>query len=343
MKRYYFGTNPLGPSRKVKAAIRKAAKAINAPCDETRARLERLFFSKYGVDKESILFSNSLKELLFVICRRLRPRKILIVGPALGIYQEAALASSAVIKNVSGSEESFFFPDLKELVEKAEGCDLIFFANPNRVSGKAISVTVLNQMLAALSLKNCVTVIDESLMDFAEGEGCIRSAVGSSHLIVLRTTAYYFGLPGLELACAVAIPKVIESLRPGLLSHPGIPAMEAARTALKDKSYSRSTEQFMKEEKKLLRKAIGTLPGMVIYDSDTNIFLLKAADPAEEIACKAERAGLAVERCSGIDGLNDTFLRISVMKHDHNLKLIKLLKGMSAESEGKKIGGDQSL
>lgn len=337
MKKYVMETSPLGPSRKVKAAIRKAAKDINTPCDESRERLERLFASKYGCGPESLLFANSLKELLFVICRRLRPKKILIVGPALNIFQEAALASSAVIKNVSGSEERFFFPDLKELVEKAEDCDLIFIANPNRISGKAISITVLNQVLAALSLKNCVTVIDESLMDFAEGDGCIKRAAGSSHLIVVRTTAYYFGLPGLELACAVAVPKVIESVRPGLQSHPGIPAMEATRSALRDKSYRRSTEQFMKEEKKLLMKAIGALPGMVVYGSDTNIFLLKAADLAEEIVYKAERAGLAVERCSDIDGLGDSFLRVSVMKHDHNLKLIKLLKGISLE-KAKKTG-----
>jgi len=92
----------------------------------------------------------------------------------------------------------------------------------------------------------------------------------------------------------------------------------------------------MKEEKRLCKKAVSRLPGMVIYDSDTNILLLKAADLAAEIALKADRAGLAVEQCSDIDGLNGQFLRISVMKHDHNLKLIKLLHGISLEKAEKK-------
>ena len=74
---------------------------------------------------------------------------------------------------------------------------------------------------------------------------------------------------------------------------------------------------------------------MVMYDSDTNIFLMKAADLSMEIALKADRAGLAVESCSAIDGLSDAFLRISVMKHDHNLKLIKLLNGMNREKADK--------
>ncbi|MDP2156774.1 MAG: hypothetical protein Q8K68_03585, partial [Nitrospirota bacterium] len=155
-----------------------------------------------------------------------------------------------------------------------------------------------------------------------------------------RTTAFYFGLPGLELACTVAGPRVIESLRQGLQSDPSILAVAAARTALKDKSYRRLSEKFMKEEKILLGKAISKMPGMIMYDSDTNIFLLKAADLALEIARKAARAGLAVELCSEIEGLDDQFLRISVMKHDHNLKLIKLLKGISLEDTEKKISAE---
>ena len=335
-KKYVIETSPLGPSRKVKAAIRKAAKEINTPCDEIRMRLERLFLSKYGCGPESLLFANSLKELLFVICQGLRPRKILIVGPALNAYQDAALASNAVIEFISGKEDSSFFPNLKELLEKAEQCDLVFIANPNRISGKSLPVAALIEVVDALSLKDCVTVIDESLIEFTGDEGCIRRAASSSNSIVLRTTAYYFGLPGLEFACAIAGPKMIERLRPGLHSDPSIPAMEAARTALKDKSYRRLTDKFMKEEKRLYKKSIGRMPGIVMFDSDTNIFLLRSADLTMEIALKADRAGLAVERCSGSDGLDDTYLRISVMKHDHNLKLIKLLHGISPEKAEKK-------
>lgn len=331
MKKYVMETSPLGPSRKVKAAIRKAAKDINTLPGEVQTRLERLFQSKYGVGNNSILFANSLTELIFVICGSLQPRKILIAGPALNIYREAAGASGAVIESFSGSEENYFCLNLQKLIEKAEECDLVFIANPNRISGKALSVSALTEIVSALSLKDGITVIDESLIEFTGEEGCIGRASNSSRLIVLRTTACYFGLPGLELACAVSGSQVIESLRRQLHSGPSIPAMEAARTALKDKTYRRLTEQFMKEEKRHLIKAISRISGMLLYDSDTNISLLKATDMALDIAGKAVRAGLAVEHCSAIDGLNDSFLRISVMKHDHNLKLIKLLNGISQE------------
>lgn len=340
MKKYVMEASPLGPSRKVKAAIRKAVKEINTLPGEELARLERLFLSKYGIGNNSLLFANSLKELLFVICRRLQPRKVLIIGPALNIYQEAALASGAVIESIPASEEGSFFPDIQELSKKAGGYDLVFIANPNRISGKSLSVAALFEVFDALSMKDCVTVIDESLIEFTLDEGCIRRAANSTNIIVLRTTACYFGLPGLELACAVAGPILIESLGIGLISNPSIPAIAAARTALRDKSYRRLTEQFMKEEKRLLSKAISRMPGLVLYDSDTNIVLLKAADLTLKIAGKAARAGLAVEPCSDIDGLNGQFLRISLMKHDHNIKLSKLLNQISLEEAKKKSDAD---
>lgn len=92
----------------------------------------------------------------------------------------------------------------------------------------------------------------------------------------------------------------------------------------------------MKEEKSLLIKAIGRMPGLVPYDSDTNVYLLKAPDTATEIARRAYAAGLAVELCPEIEGLKDQFLRVSVMKHDHNLKLIKLLKRVITEKADNK-------
>lgn len=329
MKRYYFGTNPLGPSRKVKAAIRKAAKDINTPPDDIRRRLERLLLSKYGADDKNVLFANSLKELIFIICRGLQPGKVLIAGPALNIYREAAEGSGAVIEALSGTEEDAFSPDLLKLIEKAEGSDLVMIANPNRVSGKVLSEAVLTELLSALSMKDCITLVDESLMDFVGDDGCLRRAVSSRSIVVLRTTACYYGLPGLELAFAVGGAMMIESLRRGILGEPSIPAMEAARTALKDRSYRRVTGQFMNDEKRLLSRAISRMPGLLLYDSDTNIFLLKAGDLSVEISRKAVLSGLAVETCSDSDMLDDRFLRISVMKHEHNRMFIKLLNEVS--------------
>lgn len=327
--------SPLGPSRKVKAAIRKAIKDINPSSSDGCDRFRRLLTSKFGIGPDNILFANSVRELLFSIVLSLKPKKVLIVEPALNIYREAALAAGAIVESLCGTEENLFLPDMQTLVEKAEGADLVFLANPNRIVGNALSDVVLKEVFAVLSLKDCMTVVDESLIEFTGYGGCIDRTVSNGNVMAIRSTACYYGLPGLELAWAIAAPNTIVSLRRELRSEPGVLSFSAAGTAIKDKAYRRATAQFMVEEKMLFGKAAGRLQGVVLFNSDTNVILLKAPGKAVDIADRAGRAGLAVQLCEDIDGLSDAWLRISVMKHDHNLKLIRLMLEISDEKAGK--------
>ena len=334
-KKYVMEASPLGPSRKVREAIRKAIKEINPSSSEGCERLERLLSSKLGIGPDNILFANSIKELLFAITRSLKPKKVLIVGPALNVYREAVMAAGAVVESLCGSEEHFFLPDIRILVEKAAGVDLIVVANPSRIVGNALSDAVLSELLDALALKNCFTVIDESLVEFSGCGGCISRAVSSGSVIVLRSSAYYYGLPGLELAWALSNLTVTASLRQEVRCEPGVLSFAAAATAMKDKAYQRSTEQFMVVEKIRFGKTVGRIPGMVLFNSDTNVLLLRAPGMAADIADRAGRAGLAVQLCGEIDGLSESYLRISVMKHEHNLMLIRLMLEISHEKAGK--------
>jgi len=61
-----------------------------------------------------------------------------------------------------------------------------------------------------------------------------------------------------------------------------------------------------------------------VYETDTNIFLVKIHKDTEEAALKLRRAGLDIRDCSDVKGLDRSFFRISVMKHENNLKLISV-------------------
>src|SRR5512135_240328 len=102
------GICPLGPSNKVKAAIRKAAKDINHRPDAAIARLERLFSSRFGLADDRILFGNSVRELVCLISAVVRPKRVLIVGPAPRLYEEAASKTGAEILYCDSAEDSRF-------------------------------------------------------------------------------------------------------------------------------------------------------------------------------------------------------------------------------------------
>jgi len=108
VRKYLFGTSPLGPSRKVKAAIRKATGKINSGTDEARERFERMLFSRFGVRQESVLLGSSLKELVYIVFRALKPASVLIIGPAIDDYREAALSTGAAVEPFAARGKAIF-------------------------------------------------------------------------------------------------------------------------------------------------------------------------------------------------------------------------------------------
>ena len=339
MRKYLFGISPLGPSRKVKAAIRKATGKINRGTDEARERFERMLFSRCGVREESVLLGSSLKELVYIVFRALKPAGVLIIGPAVDDYREAALSTGAAVETFCSRGEGQFLPDLESLKAEAGKCDLLVLANPNRITGRALADGMLSELLDIVSQQGRTLVIDESFIEFIPDQGCVRRAVQEGNLIVLRTTAYYYGMAGLELAYAVSSPAIIRELRKECCGELNLLSIEAALTALKDKAYRRASERFIAEEKRLLRRGISRIPGSRIYDTDTHVMLIRLADHADEVVRIAEQQGLAVESCSEISYLGSSFIKVSVMKHDHNLKTIRLLNRVCAEKAGTKEQG----
>ncbi len=151
-------------------------------------------------------------------------------------------------------------------------------------------------------------------------------AVRKENLIVLRTTANYYGLPGLELAYAVSSPTIIRKLSKRSICTVSALACEAARTAYKDKAYRRLVKEFLEEEKRTFARALKTMDRVTFYDSDCNVFLLKVECPGKNVPDVLARAGFLIKDCSGVEGLGKEYLRLSVMKHDQNQKLLRILK-----------------
>ncbi len=326
------GVNPLGPSNKVKAALRKAVKKINnSPYIEMK-QLQRLFESKFGITPDNMLFANSLKELIYLIPEVLNPKRVLIVGPALDIYEDAAQLSGAEVSYINAAEADGFVFDMSCILKNLKNIDLVFLAAPNRVTGKMIPREKLLEIMTVLPKGGPHFVIDEALIEFASvGDSILETQPASlmihkSNFTILRTTAYFYGMPGLELAYAVSSPEVIQLYEKKKHWDINLLSVEAARAAFKDTTYRKASRQYTLLEKKAMIRLLNKIEGIRVYDTDTNIILVKLDNNPEEVTQKLRRAGFGVRDCGEIKGLDRSFFRISVLKHENNLKLISALK-----------------
>ena len=322
----------------VKAAVRKAVRDINSKPRDAQERFVRLLFSQFGIGRNNLLLANSLKELMYAIPHALQPRNVLIIGPAITLYRDAVRSAGARMEFLLGAEETGYLPDLSAIVTKVSGFDMVCVANPNRITGKAIDDRTLTGMVARLPDENCLLVIDETLMEFTRQKSFMERLPVMGNIIVLRTTACYYGLAGLELAYAASSEAVIAALRERTYWDLNLPAVVAARTAMKDKAFSRLTDKFIDDEKHLLQRAVSKMQGIGLYGSDANVLLFKPHDCMAAVAQMAGKAGLAVERYAGPHGFDTPLLGISIMRHEHNLRLIKIMQQVCREKNSRVSG-----
>ena len=78
----------------------------------------------------------------------------------------------------------------------------------------------------------------------------------------------------------------------------------------------------------MIIRMLNKIEWIKIYDTDTNIILIKINKNSDEVAQKLKGAGLDIRDCGDIKGLDRSFFRISVMKHENNLKLISALSSL---------------
>jgi threonine-phosphate decarboxylase len=323
------GICPLGPSRKVKAAIRKAVRKVGRSPDIAVRRLERLFLSKFGIPADRVLFASSLRELTCLLLTTLGARKVVIAGGFRGLYGEETAGTATEVRYFNTGEESGFVPDPDRLMQTAEGADLLIVANPDRVTGKLIDAEVFSRLCDLADRKGLHLAVDESLIEFS-GHGGIDRVRGREDIVTMRTTANYYGLPGLELAYAVSGHKTVAKMRTRKCGGMNTLAVEAAGAAFRDAAYGKQVERFLSEEKRSLFRTFERTGGVAFLGSDSNVYLLKLEERPEQLAAVLERAGFLVRDCGDLDGFGEAFLRMSVLGHDKNVKLTRLMRALLA-------------
>ncbi len=321
------GVCPLGPSKRVKAAVRRAAKDIDLPADRDCRRLRTYFRSKFGIEKDCILFANSGRELLYRCRQALRPGKVLSAAPVIP-PQWMPPAGGAGREAADTGGKRITVP------EQLRSGDLLIVSNPDRITGRLSCREDLQDVVNAAAAGGAVVVLDEALVEFTGDSRFPQDADNSDNLIIIRTTANFYGLPGLELAYAVSSPGTVAKLRdvfPPDLNHL---AIEAAAAALKDRTYIRAAQEFIRQERREFLASLRKIDGLTVFPSDSNVFLVKVALHREAILGRLSRAGFLIQDCSDIEGLDDSYLRMSVMSHDKNRKCVRILKEIAGKPEG---------
>ncbi|NTU42220.1 MAG: threonine-phosphate decarboxylase [Nitrospirales bacterium] len=316
--------NPLGIPASVRTAIQEHMVSIDSYPDPDTTRLTERIASFHNISPDSILCGNGSTELIYLIPRAVRPKKVLITAPTFSEYERACrLAGAEVIRHRLKPGDNFdvdagsFIADMQN-----SGADMAFLCTPNNPTGRLVGKADVLQIAEAARKLRCLLVVDEAFMDFIPHESVIDSVKANPFLIVLRSMTKFYAIPGLRLGYGVFHPELVnrvrESREPWTV---GTLAQKAGIAALDDDRYREETFRTMKEEKEFMEKGLTEL-GLSYVPSAVNYYLMKVQG-AKNLVMKLRGKGILLRDCSSFAGLDESFTRIAVKSRAHNITLLR--------------------
>lgn len=199
--------SPFPPSPAVLAAVSgEEVKSLNLYPDPEGRVLKQRLAETYGVKLENVFLANGSDELLsfafMAFCDGERP--VAFPNISYGFYPVYAKLYQVPCREIP-LREGF-------ILDPKDYCGLnrnIVLANPNAPTGRAISVTEIEEIVR--TNPDHVVLIDEAYIDFG-GESCLPLIEKYDNLLVCQTFSKFRSLAGGRLGFALASKGLIDDL-----------------------------------------------------------------------------------------------------------------------------------
>lgn len=281
-----------------------------------------------GILPDQIFFGNGSDEPIDLLMRAFcRPGidHILVQPPTYSMYGISAAINEVEVVQVPLKPD--FQPDRNALLETINAhTKIVFFCSPNNPSGNLMKREVIEDVLR---LQNCLVVVDEAYIDFADEPSFVRELNKYPNLVVLQTFSKAWGLAAARLGVLfadAAIIQVLNKIKPpyniSLLSQ------QAGIHALQAKDAAEEKIEVLKAERQRLIAELKSIPMVKeIFPSDAN-FLLVRFPNADILYRQLTDKGIIVRNRSKELHCSNC-LRITIGTPEENQKLIQALKQLS--------------
>ena len=268
--------NPLGTSPVVQKVLCENAGMAFRYAQAGTPKLHAAIAAHLGVGPERVVAGNGSDEIIDLLVRvKARPGvdNIVAFKPCFSMYKlQARLCGVEFRQAPVYPDFSFDWDALLGLVD--EHTAICFVTTPDNPSGYTPKAEELER-LAELLPPQCLLVIDEAYMDFAEPQDAyslIDRLDEFPNVVILRTFSKMYGLAGLRLGYGV-MPEWLADycLRVKLPFSVNILAEEAGIAALADTDFLAATKEAVATGRDFLARELKAL-GCTVWPSQANFF-----------------------------------------------------------------------
>jgi histidinol-phosphate aminotransferase len=296
---------PDGPGDAVKAALREAL------------RLD---------SRSALMLGNGSDELIQIVTTAVAARDACIVAPDPSFVMYRFYAALAHARYVGVALRDDLALDEAAMLDAIarERPALVWIAYPNNPTGNRFDRAAVERIVAAAP---GLVVVDEAYYAFAD-DSFLPRVLDHPNLLVIRTVSK-IGMAGLRLGYAVGHPAWVAELdkvRPpynvGALAQAVAPVLLRAEAVLAEQAGA------IRAERQRLAKALGALPGVTVFPSETNFVVARLADANAAFAALRD-AGILVKNLHGWHPLLAQCLRITVGTPAENDAVLTVLERLA--------------
>lgn len=201
---------------------------------------------------------------------------------------------------------------------------IVYLAYPNNPTANLWDDAAIEAIVEAQGAQGGLVVMDEAYQPFA-ARSYIDRVARHSHVLLLRTLSK-FGLAGVRLGYMMgpkALIAEIDKVRPPY--NISVLNYECALFALEHSEIFSAQARELRSQRAMLFESLRTLPGVVAFQSEANMILVRVPDAAKTFdGLKARK--VLVKNVSKMHPLLANCLRLTVGTADENAQLLAALK-----------------
>jgi len=271
-------------------------------------KLYNAISSNYKTESNQIELYNGGSSAIFSLFRHLKKKHCTIYSPAYLEYKKAANLFGYKISHINR---------LNILEQEVEENSFVIFVNPSTPDGQLYCI---DELMTYWMSRNCTILIDESFLDFTDGESMIKYIQEYDKLYILKSMTKFYSSAGIRVGTLVSCEQNIVSLKKSepmwKLSHFDSIYLQEA---LKDRSFKRVSKAINVKNNLFLEKILKESNLFsVVLTSNANFILAKLKNmKANEFQNRLNAYKILIRDCSNFDYLDDSYVRIAVKSEKH--------------------------
>ncbi len=319
--------NPLGPSPKAMAAVKKAVEGLNRYPDGSGFYLSEALARKYGVDISQIILGNGSNELIELVVRTfVQPGdEIISADPSFVVYKMITQAANGTNVVVPCKDMRH---DLDAMTERiTEKTKIVFIANPNNPTGTMNSKAEMDRFMNRVP-DHVIVAVDEAYFEYvthAEYPDSLDYLKEGKNILVLRTFSKIYGLAGLRIGYGItttAIAELMNKVRQPFNTNSL--AQIGALAALADRKHVEKSIAINNEGKQYLYQSFQQL-GISYLPTETNFIMFETQRDSKDLYSALLKTGVIIRP------MGPQKLRVTIGLPEENKRFIaeleKIVKG----------------